>query len=315
MKKTYTMDSSRNNIFTEELEKCATLLWGSHDRKLLAYGFYAYQSEMLMKKIGNLREEVYKKIGSESGKGFDIDHFDFDPNNPKSKSYFQIVIVNKENHQIVAGTRVYWRSASPSQLMLSSSKDFATSTFFHFDNRTIKERLPYTIDIGRMFVQPNINQSKSENSLAKSSLDAIYRSIGKIILTHPHIKHLMGRIIINHSVPKHTRLIIASFFEYFHTDHDLAWSKRPSYKKEALPPLPQDVLNKKGYENIKLAFFKWCRDNGHELPTLVKVYLRFAKQIEYFGGALDSELNNTEEFAIMVSLKNLYPSTRKRYLS
>ena len=120
--------------FIRNSERCGNLL----------FEVTAENSPNVMREIGRLREISFRESGGGTGKSIDIDEFDTD----KKRPYKQLIVFDPDNSEIIGGYR-YLDCAGG-----IDPKKMATSELFSFSDDFINNYLPYTIELGRSFVQP-----------------------------------------------------------------------------------------------------------------------------------------------------------------
>ena len=105
------------------------------------------ESVQVIREIGRLREIAFRTDGGGTGKELDIDEFDTNP----AYGYKQLVLWDPQAREIIGGYRfclcdqaVFDRFGQP---ILTSSH------MFEFSKKFLKDYLPYTLELGRSFVQ------------------------------------------------------------------------------------------------------------------------------------------------------------------
>ena len=126
----------------------------------------AEDSPFTMREIGRLREISFRLGGGGTGKACDIDEFDTDPHD----AYKQLLVWDTDNQEIIGGYRYIVCSALPTEKM-------ATTEILSFSDQFKKEYLPWTIELGRSFIQPNY---QSANIRPRQSLGRSWSSRGQI---------------------------------------------------------------------------------------------------------------------------------------
>ena len=97
-----------------------------------------------MQEIGRLREISFRLAGGGTGKAVDIDEFDIDPHEP----YRQLIVWDPKDQEIIGGYRYINCGGLDVEKM-------ATRELFDFSDKFKNEIMPFTIELGRSFVQPN----------------------------------------------------------------------------------------------------------------------------------------------------------------
>ena len=109
-----------------------------------------------LREIGRLREVTFRDAGGGTGLDCDLDEFD-----TCEKCYEQLIVWNPEDKEIVGGYRFICCG--------DAGKDengrflLATSELFDFSQKFIDEFMPYTIELGRSFVQPKGEEQCGRN--------------------------------------------------------------------------------------------------------------------------------------------------------
>ncbi|MEF9950678.1 MAG: GNAT family N-acetyltransferase, partial [Mucinivorans sp.] len=117
------------------------LLRPTNKARNFVYVFKAAQAPFLMREVGRLREEAFRAAGGGTGAATDIDAYDIDPD-----GYYQLIVWDPASEEIVGGYRyIIPRTEYP--------KCLSTEHYFEFSDQFRREYLPYTIELGRSFVQ------------------------------------------------------------------------------------------------------------------------------------------------------------------
>ena len=125
-----------------------------------------HDSPNVMREIGRIRELSFRYAGGGTGKEFDIDHYD-----TAEVPYSQLIVWEPRRKEILGGYRfIVFKYLSPDA---KGKYDTATSQLFTFSKKFNKEYFPYTIELGRSFVQPNY-QSNSPLRKGIYALDNLW---------------------------------------------------------------------------------------------------------------------------------------------
>ena len=100
----------------------------------------------VLQEIGRLREITFRASGGGTGLSVDLDNFDL-----CEKCYQQLIVWSPEDEEIVGGYR-YIRCADAIDRD-SGEIQLSTTHYFDFSERFISDYLPYTIELGRSWVQ------------------------------------------------------------------------------------------------------------------------------------------------------------------
>ena len=129
------------------------------------YVVTAGDSPNVMREIGRLREVSFRDGGGGTGADMDIDEYDLDP-----EGYRQLIVWDPKQKEIVGGYRFIISHSSHPKCM-------STEHYFRFTDKFREEYLPYTIELGRSFVQPHYQGSRS-NPKGLYSLDNLWDGLG-----------------------------------------------------------------------------------------------------------------------------------------
>lgn len=109
----------------------------------------AHRSPNIMQEIGRLRELSFALEGGGTGKPVDIDEYDL---LPEPHCYKQLFVWSPEDEEIVGA----YRFIHGTNILTRPDGTMATSAAseFQFGEEFVKNYLPYTVELGRAFVQP-----------------------------------------------------------------------------------------------------------------------------------------------------------------
>ncbi len=110
-------------------------------------------SPLTMQEVGRLRELSFRDSGGGTGKAVDIDDYDIGENGFK-----QLIVWNPEDQAIMGG----YRFIHCKNLDIGANGQVKTPTakLFHYSPQFVKDFIPWTIELGRSFVQPDYQPSK-----------------------------------------------------------------------------------------------------------------------------------------------------------
>lgn len=265
-----------------------------------------HNSPNVMREIGRLRELSFRAAGGGTGEELDIDEFDTSAN-----CYQQLIVWNPEDEEIVGGYRFIDCKDS---LTPEGKVALATSELFHFSPDFIRNYLPYTIELGRSFVQPEY-QPSINNRKGLFSLDNLWDGLGALVLDNPHIRYFFGKITMYPHFDADSRDMIHYFMEVYFPDKDklivpiqpLAYKTDMSDKTGAFDGLDY----KEGHKVLN----QYVRKKGENIPPLVNAYMNLSLTMKNFGTAINSHFGDVEETGILVNIADIYPSKKERHIA
>ena len=261
----------------------------------------------MVREIGRLRELTFRAAGGGTGMELDLDE-----NDTSQNCYEQLITWNEEDEQIVAGYRLICCTNA-----LGSDEEIQLSTkhLFDFSGKFIQDFLPYTIELGRSFVQPSY-QPSLDNCKGMFSLDNLWDGLGAFVLLHPHVKYLFGKVTMYPHYHREGRDLLLYFMNYyFPDDQGLVKPKeklRLSYETDILSqPNPFEGIDyKEGYKVLNGRI----RALGENIPPLINAYMNLSPSMKNFGTALNDEFGEVEETGILLTLDDIYESKKHRHM-
>lgn len=273
------------------------------------YVLTAHESPNIMREIGRLREISFRDSGGGTGLDCDIDVFDTREEN----FFYQLIVWNPVDRAIVGGYRFLLCDHLPTDA--NGQVDTPTSELFHYSKRFVKEYLPNTIELGRSFVQPNYQPSKS---LSKGlySLDNLWDGLGSLIDLYPEAKYYFGKVTMYPSLERTSRDLILYFIQKHFPDKDNLVTVRPELNLPILADTEwlESVFNADNYRDNYKILVKQVRDRGAAVPPLVNAYMNLSPTLRSFGTALNPGFGEVEETGILLTISDMFEEKVKRHL-
>ena len=265
------------------------------------------ESVQVIREIGRLREIAFRTDGGGTGKELDIDEFDTNP----AYGYKQLVLWDPQAREIIGGYRfclcdqaVFDRFGQP---ILTSSH------MFEFSKKFLKDYLPYTLELGRSFVQVEYQSSKA-GAKALFAQDNLFDGIAAIgILYNRRIKYFFGKATIYRGYPTEAREMIMVFLRKYFGRHSRLIRIRKEVKVEhphRYSKLFKGLDFKEGYKVLKAEITKM----GVFIPPLVNTYMNLSPTMDYFGTGINDEFGDVYDSGLMINFEDLYPEKRQRHL-
>lgn len=262
-------------------------------------------SPNVMREIWRLREVTFRAAGGGTGKEIDIDEFDI-----SDRPYKQLIVWNPEEKEIVGGYRyIHCKDAIDE----NGKVNLATTELFEFSEKFIKEYLPYTIELGRSFVQPKF-QPSSENRKGLFSLDNLWDGLGAISLNNPDVKYLYGKVTMYTDFNVLARDMILTFMKYYFPDKEkLVWPHNPVLIKSDMTAFLKSIqgLN---YKDGHRVLNHNVRALGENIPPLINSYMNISATMKTFGTAINTHFGEVEETGILVTIADIYDTKKERHV-
>ncbi len=268
----------------------------------------AHLSPNIMREIGRLRELSFAADGGGTGKEVDIDEYDTLPDPYCCK---QLFVWNTEDEEIMGG----YRFNHGSTMMERADGSFMTPTaeHYHFSQEFLDNYLPYTVELGRAFVQPAYQPSMN---LGKGlySLDNLWDGLGALVLEIPETRYFLGKITIYDSMDTEARDLMLFFYKKYFPDPDgLMWPFHPTRIETDYNQLVK-LFNGRNYKEDYQILLHAVRSRGCTVPPLVNAYMNLSSTMRYFGTCPDHGLPGTNGIGILITLKDINADKRVRHI-
>ena len=268
----------------------------------------AEHSPNIMREIGRLREISFATEGGGTGKEVDIDEFD---TAPEPHCFKQLFVWNPEFEEIVGGYRFIHGS---NMLRKVDGTYFSpTAELFNFTEKFAENYLPYTVELGRSFVQPDFQPS---NNLRKGmySLDNLWDGLGTIAVEMPNTKYFFGKVTMYPDMNRIAKEYILYFYQKHFPDRDgLVW---PFDAMEITQDYNELVkkFNGRNYKEDYQILVRSVRELGSAVPPLINAYMNLSSTLRSFGTALNPPFGDVDETGILVTVEDIYPEKKDRHL-
>lgn len=266
----------------------------------------AFNAPNTMREIGRLREIAFRLGGGGTGKECDIDEFDV-----MSPPLQQLVVWDPAECRIVGGYRFIL--GKDVKFELDGSPRIATAHMFRFSPRFIRDYLPHTIELGRSFVRVEAQATRHSGSIF--ALDNLWDGLGAIVVDHPEIKYLFGKVTMYPEYSRECRDMILYFFSRHFADPDQL--VRPIIPLETNPDIealgrefPEGAEFRDDYRRLN----HLIREHGINIPPLVNAYMTLSPTMRYFGTAINTEFGDVEETAILITINEIVEEKKRRHI-
>lgn len=265
-----------------------------------------HNSPNVMREIGRLREVTFRNAGGGTGKEIDIDEYDL-----TTHPYQQLLVWNPADKEIVGAYRfILCRDAE----YIDGNVHLATTELFNFHEAFYKNYLPYTIELGRSFIQP-MYQPSEQFRKGLFSLDNLWDGLGAIVVDNPSQKHFYGKVTMYTDFNVQARDYILSFMKHYFPDRENLVS--PIHSVEIKTDVTDFLseLNNLAYKEGHAVLNKRVRALGENIPPLVNAYMNLSPTMKSFGTAINPTFGGVEETGILVTISDIYESKKERHVN
>ncbi len=258
---------------------------------------YRFQDDCpVMQEIARLRELTFRTVEEGTGLALDLDKFDI--------YYSHIVLWDDHDLEIVGAYRV---GEGPKIIAEHGIDGFYTSTLFDLHG-SFADYLPYSLELGRSFVQPRY--------WGQHSLEYLWYGIGAYLREQPEIKYLFGPVSISNAYPQQAKELIIGFYQQqFGSALPEAKAKQPFVISEQCQQFASQEFNSDYSTSFKILNSE-LKKLGVKVPTLYKQYVELCvdKGCHFVDFNIDPDFNNCIDSLIMVEIDKIAPKKRQRYI-
>jgi putative hemolysin len=254
-------------------------------------------SPSVVREIARLREVTFRHVGEGTGKRLDKDKYD--------QIYRHLILWDDEQLEIVGAYRLGFCDE-----ILSSRgvQGLYTSSLFRFSEEFI-QKLPYSIEMGRSFIQRQYWKSHA--------LEFLWSGIGEVIENEPTVKYLYGPVSISSTYTneaKEAMVYICSKWYgalegYVTSLHPY---RIPEEKKHALQEYFCGTTYREDLNKLKLRL----RAVGVSIPTLLRQYSELCSPegVRFCDFGIDESFGSCIDGFIQLELAHLTPEKYERYI-
>ena len=266
-----------------------------------------HNSPNVMREIGRLRELTFAMSGGGTGNPVDIDERD-----TAEICYDQLIVYSPEDDEIVSG----YRFLDCSKVLDNDrfKTHLSTAHYFNFSDHFVNEYLPYTIELGRSWVQPAYQPSQNPRK-GIFALDNLWDGLGALVITHKHVEHFYGKVTMYPTYDKEARNALLSFMHYFFPDNDgLVTPKNPLVYNQNNAKFIRMIKGLEYKEAYKL-LSRFVKAREETVPPLINQYMSLSNTMKMFGTCVNEDFGDVEESGILVTIADVYPEKSERHLS
>lgn len=267
----------------------------------------AHNSPNVMREIGRLRELSFRSWGGGTGNEIDVDKFDY-----LEKPFNQLIVWDPSAEEIIGGYR--FLSGKDVAFDENGQPDLVMSHLFNFSEKFIKDYLPYSIELGRAFVQPDYQTAKM-GTKSLFALDNLWDGLGALIYDKKRAKYFIGKINIYNDYPVYARELLYEYmFKYCPDPDNLVFPKVGIDISTQSKKIAEELFTSGNDDDDYKILQKAIRKDGCTIPPMFNAYIGLTKTMRVFGTMIDKDFSSTYETGIMVTMGDLIESKRIRYI-
>lgn len=275
------------------------LLRATNNAGNLIYTINAVDAPNVMREIGRLREEAFRRAGGGTGEEVDIDEQDL-----ASDGYTQLVVWDPVGSEILGGYR-YIICSSPDQ------KNLSTEHYFKFNDNFRRDILPYTIELGRSFVQTRYQRTRDAKSLY--ALDNLWDGLGALMVDNPDKKYFFGKVTMYGHYNQEARNILMYFLHMYFPDRDRLVDPIYPVEVDINPEHMRPIFTGQNYtENYRILVTE-LRKRDEFIPPMINSYMSLSPSMRVFDTVYNPDFGEVEETGILIKISDIYPEKIERH--
>ena len=275
------------------------LLRATNNAGNFIYTIKAAEAPDIMREIGRLRELAFRQAGGGTGNEVDVDEQDLAPD-----GYTQLFVWDPVAREILGGYR-YIICDSP------YPKNLSTEHYFRFSDRFRQEVLPYTIELGRSFVQPSYQARGNAKSIY--ALDNLWDGLGALIVLDPRAKYLFGKVTMYTTYKAVARNALIWFLRRYFPDRDNLVEGIHPLRLDLDDPYYEQLFTGQTYQENYRILIQKIREFNENIPPLINAYMNLSPTMRVFDTVSNPDFGGVEETGILVTIRDIYPEKRLRY--
>ena len=232
-----------------------------------------------------------------------LDDYDTDPENP----YRQLIVWDPHELEIIGGYRyICGKGIGPEKL--------ATSELFNYSETFVEKYLPRTIELGRSFIQPNYQGTKTTRK-GLFALDNLWDGLGALIMKYSDCNYFFGKVTMYRKYDISARNILLNFMhKYFYDSENIVSPIKPVDIDEGNPAY-NEIFDGMEYHDAYKKLSHEIKLRGEHIPPLFNSYMNLSPTMKVFGTAVNDTFGGVEETAILVTISDIFPDKLDRYTS
>jgi hypothetical protein len=260
----------------------------------------------IIQEIGRLREITFRASGGGTGLSIDLDEYDLG-----EYAYEQLIVWSPEDEEIIGGYRFAFCERAMDE---QGNIHLSTTHYFDFTDNFISQYLPYTIELGRSWVQPNFQPTVNPRK-GLFALDNIWDGLGVLVREHPEIKYFFGKVTMYPNYDTASRDFLLHFMHtYFPDGEGLMKPFHPLIQDYDRAYADSQLLGLDFKDGFKV-LNAHIREKGEFIPPLVNIYMNLSPSMKTFGTAVNPEFGGVEETGILVTIADIFPEKKERHMA
>ncbi|MCF8230061.1 MAG: GNAT family N-acetyltransferase [Bacteroidales bacterium] len=272
------------------------------------YVFDHHNSPHLMKEVGRLREITFREAGGGTGKSYDMDAYD-----TAEVPFKQLIVWNPRDKEITGGYR-FMHGKEMIEVSKGKEVESPTSRLFKISKKFVRDFMPYAIELGRSFVQPNYQPTYNLRK-GMYSLDNLWDGLGAIVIDNPDVKYLFGKVTMYPQYDRLARDLVLFFLGRHFPDNDNLIIPRKPLLLETDEKILNNIFTGCNFDEDYKILVNKVRQLNEGIPPLINAYMTLSATMRTFGTTLNEHFGNVEETGILLTIEDIYDFKKDRHIS
>ncbi len=275
------------------------LLRATNNAGNLIYTVNAAEAPNIMREIGRLRELAFRQAGGGTGDEVDIDGQDL-----AQDGYTQLFVWDPVAREILGGYR-YIICDSP------YPKNLSTEHYFRFSDKFRHDILPYTIELGRSFVQPRYQRTRDAKSLY--AMDNLWDGLGALIVENPDKRYFFGKVTMYGHYDREARNILMFFLQKYFPDNDRLLEPIYPVEMDINVSAMERIFTGTTYAENYRILVNELRKRDEFIPPMINSYMNLSPSMRVFSTVHNPDFGEVEETGILIKIEDIYPEKAERH--
>lgn len=268
------------------------------------YLIRAKECPCVMREIGRVREEAFRRGGTGTGLAMDVTFVDED--------CLQMLVWNPEGEEIAGGYRMIEGTRWP--MKADGQPNLATSHLFRFSEEFLRDYKDSTLEVARSYVTTGYQRNAPRNK-SIYIMDNLWDGLGAFLVSHPEIKYLFGKVTISAGFNHRAMEMILFFLKRYFPAKKALVTPHVAIKKripeEEFEALFEGLGFDEGYRVLK----REVNALGEKIPPMINSYMMLAPTMQYFGSAVDESFAGAIESAILIAVDEMSEEKKARHMN
>jgi hypothetical protein len=292
------------NLLTKELNP-DTFLRDTNNGHNEIYIVSENSAPNVIREIGRLREITFRDAGGGTGKSLDLDEYD-----GGEHPFLQMILWDPRDKEIMGGYRyIHCKDLQVSDDFRVSSP---TADLFSYSKKFIKEYFPYTIELGRSFVQP-MYQPNYNLRKGMYALDNLWDGIAALLVENSDVKYLFGKVTMYPDFDRFGRDMILYFMHKYFPDPEGLIKPVVPLELSTSEKILNNIFTGYNYQEDYKILINKVRKLGENIPPLFNAYMNLSATMKTFGTALNHHFGDVEETGILVTVEDIFDIKKERH--